>query len=128
MNTNAIPCNLHSEKTRVGIMKSKASGTAWGTYGRELAIRNKQGAAAFAETLRPILVGLIVDGVRGPTALAEKLNDLGVPTARGTGTWHPSSIHRLLHKLGPSLRAEVQKLIAVKRQEFLKTAGTTWDI
>ena len=92
----------HSELTKAGIERARASGARWGAHGLILARRNRDKAQAFAENLYPTILQLLLDNNSlkhpGPGAIARKLNYLGVPTVRG-GIWHPTTVRRLLGRL-----------------------------
>lgn len=124
MNDAAIELHSasHSQRTRDGITQARKRGVAWGSHGKALAERNRKDAASFAETLRSVIRDLKLAGARGPTDLAKALNDTGVPS-RNNGRWHPSSVHRLLKLLGPSLTAEVKALANAQVAEMKKVAG-----
>lgn len=115
------------ESTKQGIARAKARGVVWGRYGAVLADRNMQGAQAYAETMRPLLLDLenerrLVDPSLGPRPLARKLNERGIP-ARNGGKWYPATVHRLLKRLGPSFgqdcsQIRTAKVINVLRREL----------
>ncbi len=111
----------HSEKTKAGIAKAKAAGTQWGAHGSVLAEKNNNDAQEFAESLRSVILGLMLDAIgakqRGPKALAVKLNELGIPTARG-GKWHPATVHRLMKRLEPGLSVSFKKAKQENQETF----------
>ena len=113
----------HSEKTKAGISKAIASGIKWGRSGSVLAKKNKDTAQKFAENLRPLILELMLGAGsrkgRGPTALADTMNTLEVPTARG-GKWHPATVHRLMKRLEPSLSKSFKKANDAKGEKFHK--------
>ncbi|TAL04130.1 MAG: hypothetical protein EPO08_02340 [Rhodospirillaceae bacterium] len=78
-----------------------------GSNGAYLAEKYKADAQAFAETMRPLLTELILDGSNRLPYLAGKLNAMGIPSRNG-GRWYPASVSRVLKALGPSLVAEVK--------------------
>lgn len=85
------------ERTKAALQAAKARGTVLGTNGKLLARKYRSEALGRASGL--------ADKVRAlqathPTvrALAEALNERGVPTPRG-GQWHASSVHRLLRRI-----------------------------
>jgi len=98
----------HGERTRIGIIKAKERGVAWGTHGQVLANQNKQQAQVFAEALRPLILELMLERVRGPKALAVELNKRGISTRTG-GEWRRETVHRLVQRLEPSLSKEVKE-------------------
>lgn len=99
--------SIHSAKTRWGIAKARSQGAPWGQYGRVLAEKNREDANAFAETMRPTLLELGAINIRTPHAVARALNARGIPARKG-GIWHPSSVARLLKRLGRSLQLEIE--------------------
>ena len=99
-----------SERTQLGIAEARARGVAWGRHGGVLAARNKAEAREYAESLRPLLLGLMKIRRLGPRRLARKLNDTGTP-ARNGGKWYPATAARLLERLGPSFVEERKKLM-----------------
>lgn len=105
------------EETKKGIAEARARGVAWGRHGGVLAARNREQARVFAESLRPLLFDLMVNGRRSATALATELNKRGVP-ARNGGRWHPATVHRLRKRLEPSLSEEVKQ--AAKEAAIVK--------
>ena len=98
----------HGEKTRAGIIKAKARGVDWGAHGRVLADQNKQQAQIFAESLRPVILELKLERVRGPKAIAEELNKRNMPTRTG-GKWRRETVNRLIQRLEPSLSKDVKE-------------------
>ena len=98
----------HGERTKIGIIEAKARGVDWGTYGQVLAAKNRHEAQVSAESLRPLIFELKLNGCRGPKALAEELNKREVPTRNG-GKWHPMTVRRLMQRLEPSLSKEIKE-------------------
>ena len=113
----------HSKKTKAGIAKAKAAGASWGRQGSVLAKKNQGTAQKFAESLRPLILELMLSAKtakgRNLAALAEKLNSLEIPTARGW-IWHPATVHRLKKLLEPELSESFNKADEVKAMKFLK--------
>ncbi len=110
-----------SESTRQGISKARACRVVWGRYGAVLAARNRQDAQEFAETLHPLLLDLESSRCLGSPhlrsrRLARKLNELGIP-ARNGGKWYPTTVDRLLKRLGASLEEERKHIREAKLQE-----------
>ena len=85
---------------------------------------NRQAADEFAESLRPLILELMLAPRRGPVRLARELNRLGVPASR-VGKWHPATVDRLLRRL-PGLKEEIAKAREAQRQEFLATQQELW--
>ena len=98
----------HGEKTKIGIIEAKARGVDWGKHGQVLAAKNKHEAQVFAESLRPLILELRLDGCRGPKAISEELNKRGIPTRTGR-KWRRETVHRLIQRLEPSLSKEVKE-------------------
>ena len=81
----------HHELTKIGIAKAKARGTVWGNpnlaevakLGREAV---KVNARRFAANVQPIIDDIMRGGTINHNAIAAKLNERNVRTARG-GTW-----------------------------------------
>ena len=57
-------------------------------------------AVARGADLAPIVAELRAAGASSLAALAKGLNERGIPTARGTGTWQPAQVARLLKAAG----------------------------
>ena len=96
-----------SEQTRLGIKAARKRGVVWGSGAKELAGRNRLAALQFAESLRPRIVDLMVRGLRRPAWLARELNELNIMTPKGR-RWYPATVKRLIKRLGPSLKTEVE--------------------
>jgi hypothetical protein len=60
---------------------------------------NRWAALVRAQALAPIIRHLQSADIGSRTAIASELNARGVPAARG-GKWHPTSVGRVLHRLG----------------------------
>ena len=67
-------------------------------YGAGAGAANRQAALIRAQRLVPIIRQLQSRGSVGLRAIARELNARGIPAARG-GTWHPTSVDRLLSRL-----------------------------
>ena len=66
------------------------------------ALSNRRAADSFARSLAPFILKLQAEGFTTQNAIARELARRKVPTARG-GNWHPSTVVRLLARLGLSL-------------------------
>lgn len=88
----------HRKRTKAGIKRSRTEGAVWGLNGKLLAEKNRADAVAFAESLRPVIFELMVNGCRNPNRLATELNRRGIPSAKG-GRWHRQTAARLLHRI-----------------------------
>ena len=122
----------HGTRTKIGIKKARARGVRWGMNGSKLAQHNRSAADQFAESLRPLILELMLTPRRGPVRLARELNLRGVP-ARYGGKWHPATVDRLLKRL-PGLKEELAKAKeaqqqegVVKQQEFLAKLKTGYS-
>jgi hypothetical protein len=69
----------------------------------------------FAEPLRPVIDGLVAQGLTLPRRLADELDRLEIPTQRGGPAWSPSSVRKLLRRFG--------RLGPPKRRSKLLTVG-----
>jgi DNA invertase Pin-like site-specific DNA recombinase len=90
-----------SERTKAALQAAKARGTRLGNP--ELAKAAKRGTAAvkanarrFAANVRPIIDEIITAGATSHNAIAAKLNERNVRTARG-GTWRHVQVGAILH-------------------------------
>lgn len=88
-----------SERTKVALAAAKARGVALGVTGpANLHRRNEQRqqeAQAFRERLRPVLAGLIAQGL-SRRAIVVRLNDLGITAAKG-GQWSLAQLQRMIN-------------------------------
>ena len=85
-------------RTKAALAAAKARGVKLGTYGVVLAATNRAEALDHAETLRPILAPLVGPDVT-LQAIADTLIRQQVPTRDG-GTWTPTTVRRVLIRLG----------------------------
>lgn len=108
-----------SDQTKQGIAKARARGIVWGAYAAVLAQQNRERADQFAESLRPLILELMLARRRGPVKLAREHNRIGVPASRG-GKWHPATVDRLLRRL-PGLKEELAKAREARHQGFVAT-------
>ena len=110
-NPHASPFELHirasmsqeearliSERTKAALRAAKARGTQLGSHGAVLAARHRKAAKAQAMTYAPLVRLLRADGLMSTRQLAEALNERGIASPGG-GRWHPSSAHKLIHRL-----------------------------
>lgn len=88
-----------SETTKAALKAAKQRGVVLGKHGKVLARQNQQAADAFAYQLTPILKKLNSRGIYTVRAIAQELNRQGVPTFRGDGQWHPSTVYALQNRL-----------------------------
>lgn len=104
----------HSEATKQGIFKARSNGTVRGVHGSNLAQTNQEKAKATAEAMRPVLLDICsYRGMLGPKErinakrIAEELNSRGYSTEQGND-WHPTTVRRLIKRLGSEFRAEAR--------------------
>lgn len=98
---------LISERTRAALAAAKARGVVLGGWrGHAIAsavtAAGQAAVAAQAQERAVALADVVADlrakGMQTATAIADALNDLGIPTPRN-GKWHAASAARLLHRL-----------------------------
>lgn len=89
---------LISARTKAGLERAKARGTRLGRHGSILAAHNKSNALARAKTLKPVILEIRAKGTTTVRAIAQELNQRGVPASRG-GYWQPQTVSRLLKRL-----------------------------
>lgn len=102
-----------SLRTKAALQAAKARGTKLGGNNDKVPTAhlkkygNVYGVAALiekanykAETLRPIFERLISDGHTTLIDLSNQLMAIGVLTQRGNSQWHPTSVARVLNRLG----------------------------
>jgi len=87
-----------SERTKAALAAAKAKGVELGRNGKLLAEQNKQSAEVFAEKLEETLRPLIEGEGLSFQAVADRLNLMNVPTARG-GRWHSTSVFRVWRRI-----------------------------
>lgn len=88
-----------SEATRQALEAAKKRGVVLGKNGKVLSVANRKAAEDFAHKLSPVLRKLQNRGITSVRAIAEELNRKGVPTFRGDGKWHPSTVYTLMNRL-----------------------------
>lgn len=81
------------ERTKAALAAAKRRGVELGKNGKTLAIQYRREADDFAESLAPTLRNLILVEKLPFRAVADRMNELNYPTARG-GTWHSTTVHR----------------------------------
>jgi DNA invertase Pin-like site-specific DNA recombinase len=89
-----------SERTRKALAAAKARGVRLGSNGKRLAKKNQQAAHEFAESMRSTIAGIKGEGFTTLQSICSELNNRGVPTARGHGLWHISTLSKLLNRIG----------------------------
>jgi DNA invertase Pin-like site-specific DNA recombinase len=97
-----------SKRTKDALAAAKARGVKLGgnrgvtptVKMRKLAIAARQERAASRATdLKPTIDDLRARGVTSLTAIAAALNEVGIPTARGDGSWSAVQVLRVLERL-----------------------------
>lgn len=99
-----------SKRTKDALAVAKARGQKLGGDRGKLALYRDKGrqagivvrqerAKARALDLRPIITDLRAEGVRSLGGLARALTQRGIPTARGSATWSPMQVTRVLNKI-----------------------------
>lgn len=103
----------HSQLTQKGIEMARTKGVVWGAHGKIQAKTNRISANKYAESLRSVFLELWVDGYNTPKSLAEELNKRVIPGQRG-GRWHPTSVKRVIERLGNSFSQQAKQAIMKK--------------
>lgn len=88
-----------SETTKEALGAAKRRGVILGKNGTALSIANKKAAEDFAQQLSPTLKRLKTRGIISVRAVCRELNKRQVPTFRGDGRWHPSTVNTLMNRL-----------------------------
>ncbi len=88
-----------SENTKDALSAAKRRGVILGKNGTMLAIANKKAAEEFAQKLSPLLKRLKNKGITSVRSVSQELNKRGIPTFRGAGRWHPSTVYTLMNRL-----------------------------
>jgi DNA invertase Pin-like site-specific DNA recombinase len=88
-----------SETTKEALGAAKRRGVVLGKNGKILSLANKKAAIEFAIKLSPIIKRLRNRGITSVRAVSRELNKKGIPTFRGEGQWHPSTVHILMSRL-----------------------------
>lgn len=88
-----------SARTKAAIAISRENrGVKWGTFGKELARRNKAAAQENAHSLAPTVAEIRAAGHTTVRAITEQLNARGIPSPRGA-RWHIPAVHRLIKNM-----------------------------
>lgn len=88
-----------SETTKEALEAAKKRGVVLGKNGKALSAANRKAAEDFAHKLSPILKRLRNRGITSVRAVSKALNKKRVPTFRGDGKWHPSTVYLLMNRL-----------------------------
>jgi DNA invertase Pin-like site-specific DNA recombinase len=84
-----------SQRTKDALAAAKKRGKVLGGFRGK--VPTAKDRARSAET-RPTIAGLQAAGKTSLRAIAEGLNELGIPTARGTGQWSSTQVMRVLDR------------------------------
>lgn len=88
-----------SETTKEALEAAKRRGVILGKNGKALSVANKQAAETFAQKLSPLLNRIKNNGITSVRAISQELNRQKIPTFRGVGRWHPSTVSILMNRL-----------------------------
>lgn len=88
-----------SETTKEALEAAKRRGVILGKNGKLLSVANKQAAETFAQKLSPLLNRIKNKGITSVRAISQELNRQKIPTFRGVGRWHPSTVSILMNRL-----------------------------
>jgi DNA invertase Pin-like site-specific DNA recombinase len=103
-----LEAGMISKRTKDALAQAKKRGVKLGGYrgskptskmrARSTAVV-QAGADARAADLAPTIRNLQADGCTSLRAIAAKLNDAGIPTARGQGIWSAVQVARILERI-----------------------------
>jgi DNA invertase Pin-like site-specific DNA recombinase len=95
-----------SERTKAALAAARRRGVQLGGYNKNPKLTaqarkagqeaNARIAAERASVVGPVITELQAAGATSLRAIAAALNELGIPTARGTGTWSATQVMRVL--------------------------------
>jgi DNA invertase Pin-like site-specific DNA recombinase len=88
-----------SETTKDALEAAKKRGVILGKNSQVLSVANRKAAEEFAQKLSPLLNRMRSRGITSVRAVAKELNKKHVPTFRGEGKWHPSTVYALMNRL-----------------------------
>lgn len=98
-----------SKRTSAALQAAKRRGVKLGTACKELALKNKQAAIAFARTMSPVIQNLKEHGFKTIRAVAAELNRRHIPTFRGhRAKWHRNTVCLLLHRINEMPQTSTQ--------------------
>jgi DNA invertase Pin-like site-specific DNA recombinase len=86
------------ERTKAALAAAKARGVRLGVNGAVLAERHKAEAIEYARRIGPAFSAAQEAGARTVRQIAERLNEMGVPSRQG-GQWHPANVARTVRRL-----------------------------
>jgi DNA invertase Pin-like site-specific DNA recombinase len=89
------------ERTRMALAAAKARGVKLGVNGKVLADKNRKIADEFSYKMMTTFYQVIVAEALSYKRSAERLNDLGVPSATG-GVWHATTVFRVWQRIKSS--------------------------
>lgn len=95
-------------------MDQERGGASSRRRGALTALKNKRAAVSRAHALASTIRKLMAAGFVSKRALADELNRRGLPTALG-GSWHRTSVGRMLTRLGLIAKGRVNNGLASKR-------------
>jgi len=87
-----------SERTKAALAAAKARGVKLGINGARIAAQHHADAVIYAETMKEHVEAARASGAKTLTAIADWLNDHGVPSREGKH-WHPSNVARLVRRM-----------------------------
>lgn len=96
-----------SSRTKAALDAARRRGVKLGTFGKELAKRNKGAAQENARNLAPIVAEIRAAGHTTIRAIAEQLNARGIASPRGA-RWHVPAVHRLIKNMDRRTRRPAQ--------------------
>lgn len=97
-----------SNRTKAALDAARRRGVKLGTYGEELARRNKAAAQENAHSLAPTVAEIRAAGHTTVRAITEQLNARGIQSPRGA-RWHIPAVHRLLKNMEPRKRRAARR-------------------
>jgi DNA invertase Pin-like site-specific DNA recombinase len=104
-----------SERTKAALAAARRRGVQLGGYNKNPKLTaqarktgqeaNARVAAERASVVAPVITELQAAGATSLRAIAAGLNERGIPTARGTGTWSATHVMRVMARLISSLHS-----------------------
>jgi DNA invertase Pin-like site-specific DNA recombinase len=105
-----------SERTKAALAAAKARGVKLGgDHGARLTQKARRAgwearmarADAKASDYAPVIAELQAAGTTSLRGIAAELNNRGIPTATGSGTWQAAQVSRLLARIAPKAKREL---------------------
>lgn len=87
-----------SQRTKAALAAAKARGVQLGASGKARAKENQRCANRYAEAVRPVIEGLVGEGINSFAQIARELNRRGIQSARD-GIWYAQTVSRLCNRL-----------------------------